>query len=131
MEPFFNQDDVMNTVFRSLVAGLAFAVCTGATAADTMSVADLHARRAELGGAQVSIAGTVIKVNNGIMRRNFVHVQDGTGSGDTDRVIFTSAQTAKVGDKIVATGTVNLNVDFGMGYHYAVLVEQATFTPAK
>ena len=121
----------MKPVLQSVAALLAAAVLTSATAADTLSVADLHARSAQLGGGQVSIAGTVIKVNNGIMRRNFIHVQDGTGSGDTDRVIFTSTQTARVGDRIVATGTVNLDVDFGMGYRYPVLVEHATFTPAK
>jgi len=121
----------MKPIVQSLVAALAVAVLTSAAAADTLTVADLHARRAELGGGQVSIAGTVVKVNNGIMRRNFIHVQDGTGSGDTDRVIFTSTQTAKVGDKVVATGTVNLDVDFGMGYRYPVLVEHATFSPAN
>jgi hypothetical protein len=65
------------------------------------------------------------------MRRNFVHVQDGTGSGDTDRAIFTSQQTAQVGDQVSATGTVKLDTDFGMGYFYPTLVEQATFAPAK
>ena len=68
----------------------------------------------------------VIKVNNGVMRRNFIHVQDGSGSGETANLIFTSQQTAVVGDKITVTGTVVLDTDFGMGYFYATLIEEAT-----
>jgi len=122
----------MKTIVQSLIALVLTAVLSAAAmAADSMTVADLHAKRTSLGGKQVTIAGTVIKVNNGIMKRNFIHVQDGTGSGKTDRAIFTSSQTAKVGDKVVATGTVKLDTDFGMGYFYPTLVEQATLTPAK
>jgi len=99
-------------------------------ASERVSVAQLHSQRVELGNKQVSITGTVIKVNNGIMRRNFVHVQDGSGSGEQDRVIFTSQQTAKVGDKVTATGMVKLDTDFGMGYFYPTLVEEATFSAA-
>ena len=121
----------MKMPLNLLLSVLLTAAISPAMAADTMTVADLHAKRAALGGSQVTITGTVVKVNNGIMRRNFIHVQDGTGSGDTDRVIFTSAQTAKVGDKVAGTGTVKLDTDFGMGYFYPTLVEQATFMPAK
>lgn len=117
---------------KTLVALAAAAMLSSAAVlADALSVAELHAKRAELGGKQVTITGKVVKVNNGIMRRNFVHVQDGTGAGDTDRVIFTSQQTANVGDRVSATGTVKLDTDFGMGYFYPTLVEQATFEPAK
>ena len=99
--------------------------------AGDLSVADIHAKRTELSGQQVTVVGKVIKVNNGIMRRNFIHVQDGTGAGATDRIIFTSQKTANVGDQVRATGKVKLDTDFGMGYFYPTLVEEATFTPAK
>jgi hypothetical protein len=96
-----------------------------------LTVADVHAKRVELAGKQISITGNVVKVNNGIMKRNFIHVQDGTGTGDTDRLIFTSTQTANVGDRITASGVVVLDTDFTMGYVYPTLVEKATLTPAK
>ena len=102
-----------------------------AVMADAMSVADIHAQRVELAGKQVTVTGKVIKVNNGIMRRNFIHVQDGTGSGDLDRVIVTSQQSANEGDQVTATGTLKLDTDFTMGYFYPTLVEQATITLAK
>ncbi len=94
-------------------------------------MAELHAKRTELSGKQVSITGEVIKVNNGIMRRNFIHLKDATAKGKFDRVIFTSKQTAQVGDKVIATGTVKLDTNFGMGYFYPTLVEQTTFSAAQ
>ena len=121
----------MKITLQSFLAMVVAVFISSAAAAESLSVADLHAQRAKLDGKQITIVGKVIKVNNGIMRRNFIHVQDGTGSGKTDRVIFTSQQTARVGDKIAATGTVKLNVIFGMGYLYPTLVEQSTFAMAK
>lgn len=121
----------MKTAVRSLLALVLTALISTAVMAETVTVSDLHDRRAELAGKQITITGTVIKVNNGIMRRNFIHVQDGTGSGETERIIVTSQQTAEVGDRITATGIVSLDIDFGMGYFYPTLVEQATLEPAE
>ena len=104
---------------------------SSAAMAEAMSVADVHAKRVELAGKQVTVIGKVVKVNNGIMRRNFVHVQDGTGSGKFDRVIITSQQTASVGDQVSVTGTLTLDTDFTMGYVYPTLVTTASITPVK
>lgn len=125
----FNKDITMKLRIQPLFALLLTAVFTTAVAAEDMTVSGVHAQRTELAGKQITITGEVIKVNNAVMRRNFIHVQDGTGSGDTDRLIFTSQQTAEVGDTITITGTVAIDTDFGMGYFYATLVEQATITP--
>ena len=116
----------MNKALQLVIAVVLTALVSTAVFADVMNVSDVHAQRTDLAGKQITITGKVIKVNNGIMRRNFIHVQDGSGSGDTANLIFTSQQTAVVGDKITATGTVVLDTDFGMGYFYATLVEEAT-----
>jgi len=110
---------------------VAAVVFSSAVMAEAMSVADIHAKRADLAGQQVSVTGKVVKVNNGIMRRNFVHVQDGTGSGSEDRVIVTSQQTANVGDQVSVTGKLTLDTDFTMGYFYPTLVVDAVITPAN
>lgn len=101
--------------------------------AATKSVADLNQNKATLVGKTVGVAGEVVKVNNGIMGRNFVHVQDGTGAAaaGTNNLIVTSKQTAKVGDKVSVSGVVVLNRDFGSGYMYPLLLEEATITPKK
>ncbi len=107
------------------------AIFSSAVMAETLSVADVHAKRVEFAGKHVTVIGKVIKVNNGIMRRNFIHLQDGTGSGKLDRVIITSQQTANIGDKVTVTGTLTLDTDFTMGYVYPTLVTTATITPLK
>ena len=121
----------MKLAIQPLFALVLTAFISTAVAAETVTVSEAHARRTELAGQQITITGTVIKVNNSVMKRNFIHVQDGTGSGDTDRLVFTSQQTAVVGDVITVTGTLAVDIDFGMGYFYPTLVEQATLELAK
>ena len=99
--------------------------------AATKTVEAVHKERAALAGKQVTVTGKVVKVNNGIMKRNFVHVQDGTGGKDTNNLIVTSSQTAKVGQKVTITGTVVLDTDFGMGYKYPILVEKSSVMVGK
>ena len=110
---------------------LATLFASSAVMAEVMSVADVHAKRIELSGKQVTVTGKVVKVNNGIMRRNFVHVQDGTGTGDTGRVIVTSQQTANLGDQVSITGKLTLDTDFTMGYVYPTLLVDAVITPVN
>ena len=99
-----------------------------ADAAVSKTVAELQKDRAQLSGKQVTVTGKVIKVNNGIMKRNFIHVSDGTTLENVDRVIVTSQQTANVGQTVTVTGTVKLDTDFGFGYTYPLLVENSTVT---
>jgi len=73
----------------------------------------------------------VVRYNGGILDRNWIHLQDGTGkAGDgTNDILVTTTGTAKVGDVITARGTLAVDKDFGAGYTYAVLVENATIEP--
>ncbi|KGL62667.1 OB-fold nucleic acid binding domain-containing protein [Polaribacter sp. Hel1_85] len=74
---------------------------------------------------QVIIKGQVVKVNNGILGVNFLHLQDGTkGNGKYD-ITVTSNDEFKIGDVVTIKGTVVLNKDFGSGYAYEVLIEKA------
>jgi hypothetical protein len=111
-----------------IFVGLFFIGISATVWADAVkkSVEAVHAEMASLKGKQVQVSGKVVKVNNGIMKRNFLHIQDGTGKQGTDDLTITSAQTAEVGDDITAVGTVVLDTDFGFGYKYPLLVEQST-----
>ena len=95
------------------------------------TVAALYENKATLAGKKISAQGKVVKVNNDIMGRNFVHLQDGTGSDKTNDLLVTSKQTAKVGDQVVISGTLVLDRDFGSGYAYGMLIEDATIMPKK
>jgi len=97
----------------------------------TKTVEAVNTGPAELEGKTVKIRGKVVKVNNGIMKRNFLHIQDGTGKEGTNDVTVTSDQTANVGDEVTVTGKVALNVDFGFGYKYPILIEHSTIEKQK
>ncbi|MGO8997239.1 MAG: nucleotide-binding protein [Polyangiaceae bacterium] len=100
--------------------------------AGARAIADLAKRAPGLEGSQVTVTGKVVKENDGIMGRNWIHIQDGTGSAadKTNDVLVTSDATAKLGDQVVATGTVKTKQDFGSGYAYEFMLEKASVTPA-
>lgn len=120
----------MKNALIGMVAALSlFAACT-ATAGDAAqkTVAALYQEKAQLSGQQVQVHGKVVKVNNGIMHRNFLHVQDGTGGQGTNQLTVTSQDTANVGDEVVVTGTLTVDRDFGAGYTYPIILEKATIS---
>lgn len=91
------------------------------------TVADVWTTRASLDGKQVIVRGQVVKSLSGIMGKNWLHLRDGSGTpekGDHDLTV-TSNGTARVGDIVTVRGTVRLDKDFGAGYVYPVIVEDA------
>lgn len=93
------------------------------------TVAEVFAEKDALGDAPVIVRGKVVKVNAGIMGKNWLHVRDGSGAeGSNDLTVTTTGDLPKVGDTVVVTGPVTLNKDFGMGYSYDVIVEDAAVT---
>ena len=92
------------------------------------TIAELYAERSDLSGKTVVLRGKVVKYSAGIMGRNWIHLQDGTGdatAGTNDITVTTSDSTA-VGDIILVEGIVSVDKDFGAGYRYAVIVEDAS-----
>jgi hypothetical protein len=89
------------------------------------SIAEVWAKRTLLVGRTVTVNGKVVKFNGGILGRNWLHVQDGSGNaadGTNDLTVTTDA-VAKVGDVVTVTGTVVIDKDLGAGYVYKVLLE--------
>ena len=125
---------VLSVVLAGLIgtAGLGL-VSFNALAADVSvkTIAALYKDKATLVGKTISVQGKVVKVNNGIMGRNFLHIQDGTGDAKTNDLTVTSKQTAAVGDKVTIAGKVVLDRDFGSGYSYPLLIEEATIAVKK
>lgn len=125
----------MKICIAAICAGILATAATSvfAEAARHMTVAALHQERVALAGQSVRIQGKVVKVNNGIMERNFLHVQDGSGTTDKhdNDLTITSKQTAKIGDQVTITGKVAIDRDFGYGYAYPLLLEEASLTPKK
>ena len=93
------------------------------------TVAGLHAAKEQLEGETVVIRGKVVKVNANIMGKNWLHVRDGSGEeGTNDLTITTTGAVPAIGDTVLVTGAVGLNRDFGMGYMYPLIVEDAEVT---
>lgn len=92
-----------------------------------LSVADVFAKKAALNGKSVTVRGTVVKYNGGILDRNWLHIQDGSGSADAHNndLTITSEATFKVGDVVTLTGVLGTNKDFGAGYAYDAIIERA------
>ena len=110
---------------REDAAPIEVAKAEGATG---RTVAGLHAERDDLSGKTVALRGKVVKYTAGIMGRNWIHLQDGTGNATdgTHDVTVTSSGTTAVGEIILVEGTVAVDKDFGAGYRYAVIVEDAS-----
>jgi len=94
--------------------------------ADGVTVAQLFEKKAELDGKPVKFRGRVVKANSGILGKNWMHIQDGTGAAGTNDITVTSETGfAPKGSLVVIEGTLGLDRDFGAGYSYAVIVENA------
>ena len=86
----------------------------------------LYGQSASLAGQPVVLRGRVVKFTPNIMGTNWLHIQDGTGSQGTHDLTVTTSATVQVGDMVVVKGAVTANKDFGAGYAFPVLVEDAT-----
>ena len=92
------------------------------------TIAEIFASKGELAGKEVTLRGKVVKYNGGIMGSNWIHLRDGSGAEGTNDLTITTNATSQVGATIVAKGTVSLNKDFGAGYKYAIIIENAAIT---
>lgn len=99
-----------------------------ATGANARTVAEIVGQGAKLKDKPVVVRGKVVKYNPGIMGKNWIHLRDGSGSeaGNDNDILVTTLHEAKLGDVVTVKGTVRANKDFGGGYAYKVLVEDAT-----
>lgn len=91
-------------------------------------IADIHANAKDLSGKTVTVRGKVVKVTPGVMGKNWIHIHDGTGSDATADLTVTTDATVKVGDLVLVKGTLATNKDFGVGYTYDVIVQDAQVT---
>lgn len=102
-----------------------------AAGADARTVAEVVTKGAELKDKSVSVRAKVVKFSPGIMGKNWVHLRDGSGSANdnSNDLLVTTNDTTQVGAVVVAKGTVRTDKDFGAGYAYKVLVEDAKLQP--
>jgi len=92
---------------------------------DGKTIAQIFNEKESLKNKTVKVRGKVVKFNREIMNRNWLHIQDGTDNEGEYDLLITSKESAQVGDIIIAEGQLSTDKDFGAGYFYPVLVENA------
>jgi len=89
------------------------------------SIGELYRNAESFKEKAVIVRGQVVKVNMDIMDRNWVHLVDGTKGSDKSDLTFTTQELVKVGDTVVFKGVLALDREFGAGYVYPLIVEDA------
>jgi hypothetical protein len=99
-----------------------------ATGPNAYTVAELYGKKDALDKQKVVVRGKVVKVSSGIMGKTWVHLRDGSGSADqkTNNLVVTTQDVPTVGDVVTVSGTLYKDKDFGAGYLYALIMEEAS-----
>lgn len=102
-----------------------------ATGTNARTVAEVVTKAAQLKDQQVQVRGKVVKFSPQIMGKNWIHLRDGSGSAsdNSNDVLVTTSAQAQVGDVLTVSGVVRVDKDFGAGYVYKVLIEEAKLQP--
>ncbi len=98
---------------------------------DGVTVKEIYEKSKELNGKKIKIKGVVTRYNANIMGRNWIHIQDGTSFNNHADITVTSNQETREGETIIVEGVLAIDKDFGAGYRYDAIIENATITPEK
>ena len=96
-----------------------------APAEGSISIAQLWADKDKYSGKVIKIKGQVVKINEQVMGKNWIHIQDGSGDSGNFDLAVTTLDGMKMDDVVTFEGTITLNKDFGAGYFYELIMEDA------
>ncbi|MDM8160859.1 hypothetical protein QUH73_13630 [Labilibaculum sp. K2S] len=89
------------------------------------SISELFSKKDEFSGKQISVKGKVTKFNQNIMGKNWIHIQDGSDFEGNFDLTITCKDVVSIGQIIEVSGTIALDKDFGAGYTYDIIMEDA------
>ena len=91
------------------------------------TVEEIYLQAADLDGKKVKIRGKIVKISRNIMGKNWLHIQDGTGNPmkNSHDLVVTTTAAPEVQSTVLIEGIVAKDKDFGAGYKYLVIVEEA------
>lgn len=98
-----------------------------ASGVDARTVAEIWSQKSSLTGQTVTVRGRIVKYTSGVLGKNWIHLQDGSGDpkkGTHDLTVTTQDKAAN-GDVVTLRGILQTSKDFGSGYAYEVLLEDA------
>ncbi len=91
-----------------------------------ITIAELYEKRDSYAGKEVKVRGQVVRFSKDIMKKNWVHLQDGSKFEQYYDLAITTGDTVKFGDVVIFKGKISVNRDFGAGYKYDAIMEDAT-----
>ena len=98
------------------------AIKTFKKAAGGMTIGEVFKQKKKLAGKAVRVRGQVVKYTPKVMGKNWLHIQDSSGS---KKLVVSTDQEVKKGDVVLVNGTLAINKDLGYGYVYEAIIEQA------
>ncbi|MBI2520019.1 MAG: hypothetical protein HYV97_06370 [Bdellovibrio sp.] len=93
-----------------------------------ITVQECFTQKATIGGKSVRVRGKVVKYNAGIMGKNWIHIQDGTGGPGENDLITTTKQEVSLSQVIVVSGVLQYNKNIGSGYVFPAIIEDGVIT---
>ena len=87
------------------------------------TIAEIHAGKQKFNGKAIRVRGQVTKYNANVMGKNWLHIRD---SSTLDDLTITTSSTSAVDAIVVVEGKLTLDKDFGYGYVYPLIVEDAS-----
>jgi len=89
------------------------------------TIAEVYADKQQLKGKAIRVRGQVTKVTTNVMGKNWLHISD---SSTADDLTITTDSAAAIDAVVVIEGKLALDKDFGYGYFYPLIVEDASVT---
>ena len=118
-----NQPGIEKSAAATAPVAAEFAPLDGGT-----NINNIRTEYQQLNGQEVVLRAKVMKVSQNILGKNWITLQDGTGTAPDNKLLATSTELAEIGDLVIAKGVVKTDVDLGSGYKYKVVMEEATFS---
>jgi hypothetical protein len=89
------------------------------------NIEEIFADAEKLKGREVLVRARVMKISKNILSKNWLTLQDGTGTPPDNKLTATTLDTASAGDIITVKGILKADVNFGAGYFYKLILEEA------
>lgn len=88
-------------------------------------ISELFENSKKYEGKKIKVIGEVTKFSSGILAKNWVHFQDGTAHDGAYDLMITTQENVYVGEQVIFEGKISLDRDFGAGYTYKIIMEEA------
>lgn len=98
----------------------------------SISIKQLYRDAKKLNGTSVTLHAKIVKISRGIMGKNWIHLIDGSGQADDGLITATTTEEDfALNDRVLVTATLVTDKDFGYGYFYPVILEEASLSRAQ